>query len=120
MEIIKELFFSHSEEQLTDIVKLLFQRYFGPEHMIKNPASSLEWLEAELENVDYVKNTPLYEDIGGDFARINLAAVKGLLSSETVNRIFVISAAGERKPKEEFVKKLEMLKTCDFLPFSKD
>ncbi len=120
MEIIKESYYSHPEEQLTDIVKLLFQRYFGPEHMIKNPASSLARLETELENVDYDKNTPLFEDIGGDFARINLAAVKGLISSETVNRIFVISANGERKPKEEFVKTLETLKNCSFLPFSKD
>lgn len=120
MEIIKNLFFSHPEEQLTDIVKLLFQRYFGPEHMIKNPASSLEWLKAEFENVDYDKNTPFYEDIGGDFARVNLAAVKGLLSPETVNKIFVMSANGERKPKEEFIKELEKLKTADFLPFSKD
>lgn len=120
MDIIKKEFYSHPEEQLTDIVKLLFQRRFGPEHMIKNPEASLEYLKKELEDTDFDENMPLCDDIGGDFARINLAAVKGRLLPETVNRIFVLSANSRNKKdgKDEFLADLENLKNLDFLPFS--
>lgn len=120
MDIIKKEFYSHPEEQLTDIVKLLFQRRFGPEHMIKDPLASLEYLKKELEDTDFDENMPLCDDIGGDFARINLAAVKGRLLPETVNRIFVLSANTDNRNdrKEEFLSDLKKLKGLDFLPFS--
>jgi uridine kinase len=109
------------EKQLADIVKLLFQQYFGPEHMIKDAATSLKMLKTELEGVEYDKNVPLYDDIGGGFARINLAAVKGLLSPETVNKIFVLSANSHKEKKPaEFEGELEKLKSADYLPFDKE
>ena len=120
MDIVKQHFNLHPEEQLSDIVKLLFQRSFGAEHMINNPDASLERLINELDGIDYNEETPLYEDIGGDFARINLAAVKGKLKPETVNRIFVLSANGERNAKEALIKDLEALVEADFLPFSEE
>ena len=113
MKILTHHLSKYPEMQLSDSVKLLFQRVFGAGHMIKNESESLLRLEKEFDEVDFTPGLSPVEDIGGEFARVHLSAVKGRLSAKTLNRIFVLSANGEKNAVEEFEKLLEPLKTSE-------
>ncbi len=113
MEILTHHLSKYPEMQLSDSVKLLFQRTFGAGHMIKDENQSLLRLKEELEAVEADSSREIAEDIGGEFVRVHLAAVKDRLSAETLNKIFTLSANAETGGTEEFEKLLEPLKTSE-------
>ena len=113
MEILTHHLSKYPEMQLSDSVKLLFQRVFGAGHMIKDENQSLIRLKEELEAVEADESREITEDIGGDFVRVHLAAVKDRLSAETLNKIFTLSANADTGGIEEFEKLLEPLKTSE-------
>lgn len=120
MDILARHLSNYPEEQLSDVVKLLFQRSFGAGHMIKDENDSLIRLRSELDAVEPDGNKALTEDIGGDFVRVNLAAAKGRLSAETLNRIFVLSATADVNAAGNFEKSLGLIRNCRMFPFTEE
>lgn len=55
-----------------DIVKMMYQSYFGPGHFISNLEFVLTYYKKELESMDNIDNENLYEHIGNNFVRINI------------------------------------------------
>lgn len=73
-----------------DWYKLTFQSEFGCGHLLTDGAR--ERLSAELDSVEYDISVPLAVDIGGGYSRLDLRAVKGHLSTETVFKLFDMSS----------------------------
>ncbi len=117
MKIIKEHLRRYPAMQLQDLVKLVFQRTFGPEHMITNVDKSLVLLKKELAGVEFDPNAELAEDIGEQFVRIRLTAAKNLISAEKLNEIFVLSAQKRQNAVQDFEKTFELIKSDSSLPF---
>ena len=79
--------------QPVDLLKLLFQRNFGCEHLVPNEPAVLSRLQREWDTVQSDAAQPLTESLGGVFARLNLAAAKAHgLSPELIARLFYLSA----------------------------
>lgn len=73
-----------------DIIKLLYQNEFGPEHMISNSNDSLEYLRKEVEELDSDEEE-LFVDIGNDLCRLNLSKAIQKYSLEEINEMFIRS-----------------------------
>lgn len=83
---------NHSEAEITDFVKLLYQSAFGGGHMIANEQAALERLRAELSSLTAAQlEQPVTEPLGGKYCRLNLSACK-MASPKLINRVFVVSA----------------------------
>ncbi len=106
--------------QPCDAVKLLYQRRFGCGHLVENPAGTLAYLQRELAETPQT-HCPLTEPIGGRFVRVQLAAMDAAdLRAETLNDVFVRSAA-IRGSMEEFLSDLDALLSCvSLFSFSED
>jgi uridine kinase len=89
-----------------DAVKLIYQRAFGPGHLIKTRASALEALAAEASHVQKDPGAALFEPLGAGLARLNLSA-EGLPSLGTVAGMFFATAA--RAPRTDFQGELDAL-----------
>ena len=59
-----------------DLAKLCYQAARGAEHMIPDPERARAYLTRELEATEACDETPLYEGISPEIARVNLAAWK--------------------------------------------
>ena len=105
---------AHPDIEIRDAVKFMYQSEFGGGHMINDEASSLLRLKEELEAVTFSSAVPMVEPLGEKTARVNLAAVKGKISAETLNRLFVMSANSVAGSLDSFLKKLDIL--YDFFP----
>lgn len=71
-----------------DGVKLLYQSAFGPGHLLADSARALAFLRRELAETPPAPG-PLYEAIGGGYARLHLAAARVAgLSAEAIFRDF--------------------------------
>ena len=79
----------YPEMKPQDWYKLAFQSEFGCGHLLGNAARGR--LDAEFASVGYNGSVPLTVDIGGGYSRLDLRAVKGILSAETVFRLFEMS-----------------------------
>ena len=106
--------------QPQDAVKLLFQSEFGPGHMIKDKETCLKRLTEEYCGVRHDSDMPLTEEIGGDFIRVNLAALDTkAISLENLSEAFIRSANNHSGDIKAFHEKLDQLKTLHKeLPFS--
>lgn len=108
--------------QPQDAVKLLYQSEFGAGHLLDDPEESLQRLRQECQTAGPDDDSPLFEDIGGGFSRLNLRAAGA--KEPTVLAIHRIFAAGASKPcgsVEGFEEKLAMLlwlTEAGRLPFS--
>ncbi len=100
---------AHPAMEAGDAVKFLYQSHFGPAHLIPDEAFALARLREELETVTADDTVPAAEPLGGGLCRINLAAVKGKLSPETINRLFVLTAASPRGDMEAFKRDLPLV-----------
>ena len=74
--------------QPQDYLKLAFQNEFGCGRLLSNKEDAFSRLIDELDTAQYDSFIPIYTDIGGGFSRLNLSAVKGLLSPETIFKMF--------------------------------
>lgn len=78
---------------LEDMMKLLYQREFGPGHLIADEGASLRRLEAEWRSAAPDPALPLLEDIGGGFERLHIAAARAAgLDAGRVHACFLRSA----------------------------
>jgi hypothetical protein len=117
-QIIKEHIIKYPYIQFQDIVKLLFQRYFGPGHMIKSSKSSYAYLQEEINNILLDNNSTLLEDIGGEYVRIYLSEyVRQNKDLKLLNKYFVKSANTITPKTNNFKEVLESIKHLDNINF---
>ncbi len=81
-----------------DILKLLYQHSFGGGHLIEDEEKMAARLEEEYRQAEPCPGLPLFEPLGGGWARLHLApARKAGLSAGLIGRMFRASA----RPKPE-------------------
>ena len=105
----------------TDAVKLIYQNEFGGGHLIRDEKKCLEFLRSEHCSVPQSADTPLLEDIGNHFYRVNLAALDASnITTEELGSAFIQSSQ-HRGSMDSFLEKLSVLQslTCSgLMPFS--
>lgn len=104
-----------------DAVKLLYQRSFGPGHMISNRADCIERLRAERRRLKPIQDKPFFEALGNGYARLNLNCSEAeRLADRDIAEAFIASARGTGKAEEleGALRRLERLCANDELPFS--
>ena len=89
--LLQEHLLSHPAAEVRDGVKFLYQRQFGGGHMIQNPTVALTRLNDELAACGD-GNDALWESLGNGLCRLNLRAIRGKVSPETVNAMFIHTA----------------------------
>ena len=76
-----------------DGLKLLYQHSFGGGHLIRDPREAQQRLEQEYEATQPDDRLPLFEPLGGGWARLHLAAAKSAgVSAALVGKMFLASA----------------------------
>lgn len=77
--------------QPQDVIKLMYQRNYGPEHMISDPCRTLQALKEEVQDITLSKEEPLVTPIGNAFVRLNLQRALEEYTPEQINDMFVRS-----------------------------
>lgn len=99
--------------ELRDMVKLLYQSEWAGGHMISDEEESLKRLETECRSLDVSQDQEVFEDIGGGLCRLYLNSAEcAAVSLRTVNRFFINTANTSGGSKENFGKKLDVLRRC--------
>lgn len=76
-----------------DILKLLYQHSFGGGHLIRNRGEMTARLREEYLAARPVEGLPLFEPLGGGWARLNLAPARQAgLSAGLIGQMFWVSA----------------------------
>ena len=97
-----------------DIVKLLYQREFGPAHAIADPASVRRFLEEEYASVPQEEGLP-FEYVGNGCLRLHLSRLEhNGISLEAAARLFIESAE-EAGDKAAFAGMLKELAEDEFV-----
>ena len=113
MEELKRILREHAMRyplmQPIDAVKLIYQNEFGGGHLIRDEEACLNYLRREYESVEKDFTMPLYENIGNDIVRVNLAAVKPE-DLDQLGRDFIRSAVEHTGTRERFLQKLDVLR----------
>ena len=102
----------YEKMQPADAVKLLYQAAFGPGHMISDPSAALERTRIEMESATVKPSlpgdgTPVFEEIGGGYARLYL---NPRLNPALVTRLFTASANAPVKDSADFTESLALLR----------
>ena len=103
---------THPAAQIQDAVKFLYQACFGGGHMIADPNAAYAYLRAEAAALPADRSTPLTESLG-DYVRLDLSALR-FLSPETMNAMFVASAADAPADKTRFLALLDAFGESDW------
>ena len=91
----------------TDLLKLCYQAEFGGGHLITDPDRARVYLHEELAHTAPDDTVPLFEELGGNHARINLAPAKVAgIDEELIFKLFAASALPCGTP-EGFRRRLE-------------
>ena len=113
MEELERILRQHAKRypkiQPTDAVKLIYQNEFGGGHLINDEAACMNYLRREYASVVKDSAALLYEEIGNDIVRVNLAAVKAE-DLERLGKAFIRSAAEHTGNPAGFLMKLEVLR----------
>ena len=111
LHVIREHFRKYPMMQITDLLKLIYQNEFGPEHMIVDEEKSMEMIYRELETLPQdAFSGEAVEDIGNGLCRVYLSAIKQeLFCAADINRIFVLSANNTKGSRTGFEKKAALL-----------
>lgn len=96
MQILREHFRTYPAMRPTDVIKLLYQRAFGGEHIAPDEERVRTYLEKEYAAVQRTADGVRVEPIGGGTARLYLNGVPRT-SIGTVARLFVRGAARHHK-----------------------
>jgi hypothetical protein len=113
MKELEAILLTHAKRyplmQPRDAVKLIYQNEFGGGHLIRDEQACLNYLRREYDSITKDPNAVLYEEIGNGIVRVNLAAVKPE-NLEQLGSDFIHSAATHTGSKEQFLKKLDVLR----------
>lgn len=92
-----------------DAVKLIYQNEFGGGHLVYDKGSAKAYFMREYEMTKEA-DISLFEDIGNDLARLNLAALnKNRVSADEAFERFYVSSMQVRGRLESFKRKLSVL-----------
>ena len=89
-----------------DSVKLCYQSEFGGGHLIKDAAVAKRRIEDERYGTQRDAGIPMTESVGDGICRLNFASIPEALSSETICRMFIQSAAAVHGNEARFERKL--------------
>lgn len=93
-----------------DAVKFAFQSEYGAEHFVSDAERSRARLAEECARLEPADKEPLFEALGGDCVRLNLApALDAGAALDTVNAMFLHTAAKRRGTEEGLNEKLLLL-----------
>ena len=105
----------------TDAVKLIYQNEFGGGHLIRDEKKCLEFLQNEYRSVPQAADSPLLEDIGNGFFRVNLSALDASgMTIDALGAAFIRSSR-HRGSMDSFLEKLTVLRSLTKsgqMPFS--
>ncbi len=112
---------AHPSMQPQDVVKLCYQASFGAEHLLGDISAARRYFDAELAGTP-ASGQPLYEHISGDYARVNLAALKKQgLPGQWLFRMFIASAGQDPEGKEKMQQALTQAESLmPEFPFSEE
>ena len=106
--ILKE-YKRHPYILVQDFFKLLYQNEFGPRHILEEPIKAKKYLIDEWNSIDKDSNIPLFEDIGNNYARLNLRRAKAdNLDLDIIWDLFFISA-DTKGSKSDYLLKINVL-----------
>ena len=109
--VLLEHFSRYPAMEPQDGVKLVYQSAFGPGHLIRDRDAALAFLRRELEGV-LPGEGPLYEPIGGGYARLHLAAAKARsMGAEDIFSRFLAAAQAPAPGMDCFQEGLSLLET---------
>ena len=75
-DILINEYHKYPSMEIVDFVKLIYQHVCGGNHLLKSIDKAKEYLLYEYHSIDGNDSIPLYEDIGNNIIRINLARYK--------------------------------------------
>ena len=110
LELLKRNIEKYTEMRPQDCIKLIYQRHYGPGHMIPDPDASLSVLKAELDTLVIAGKDDLAEPLGNHLCRLNLKEARSLYTPEEINEIFVRTAAIHRPVMADFMHELKLVK----------
>lgn len=109
-EILWEHYRRYSQWEAEDLLKLLYQRHCGCGHFAPAKEAAQARLQQEWAATAADPSFPLWEPIGGGYARLHLAAAKAAgIPGELILRIFCASAM---PASEQNYRELEAALTC--------
>lgn len=85
---------TYPKSTLADVYKSSFQDFFGPEHLVENKESVLNYLDKELSHKEEL-SLPYYEFCGteGRFVRVYLSVIKdSIINKEELADAFIRSS----------------------------
>lgn len=85
-QIIINHYIKYPKMELTDYFKLIYQHVNGGNHLLKDFELAKKYLLDEYQSIDKNGNQELFEDIGNNLIRINLARFK--YEQLNVNQLF--------------------------------
>lgn len=123
-ESTRNLLIKHCQQypllQIRDIFKFIYQSSFGCEHMVSSLENATDYIRKESQYCSE-KNENLIDVLDGAYSRVHLSYLKRGLSTQTLGKLFFISAKKEPNGKTETEDKLNIAKelVCEgALPFS--
>ncbi len=109
MDELKELLQEHAQRypllQPQDVMKLIYQRNFGPGHAIDDPDGQAEIIAREMEEAE--DTGILTESIGNHLCRLYLGKAKTVFKAEDIADIFARTAAIQKGSMYEFIRDLK-------------
>jgi len=98
--------------EINDVIKLLYQRSFGCGHIIKNKEKAKSFLLEEFQETISDESTPLVEEIGNGFIRVNLARYKAMgLDPELLFNAFYLSSKEKTKGIGDFLNSVDVFRS---------
>ncbi len=111
---MKEILIKHSLRyplmELEDYLKLLYQSYFGPVHIMHQPSKErlLSYLEKELKTAEYSQLTPIVEAINNHYVRVSLKAIdKNIYAKEHLINAFYTSMQNSPQRTKELIEEFK-------------
>jgi hypothetical protein len=122
-EYLKNNLIKYPASKTQDIVKFLYQKEFGGEHLVEDPESSLKWLKSEIKSLNLELKQSLFDSLSNDLVRVNLVPFainsisKNSLDKDIIllNDVFVESSRLVKGDLNNFKKSLGFIKDDDFL-----
>ena len=108
VKLLMAHYHTYPNMQLKDIFKFLHQSSFGCEHLLRNPEAAIEYIQREATECREHRGEWI-EELDGDFCRVHLDWIKTGLSSETLGKLFFLSARPVENGKELLEEKLSVL-----------
>lgn len=100
-QYLRQQVLAHPSMQPRDVYKMLFQAVFGAEHLLQDKEAAKIYFQKEFDRVESA-DEPLYEQIGQETFRVNLAAWKKQeLPQDWLFNLFVCSVDWVRKDRHK-------------------